>query len=65
MAVRMSHLFVDNEINLYKKIIIEEMIRPYFISTVPAGVVASGTDVDVAQGIVGMVCRYMVYFLAC
>ena len=25
-----SNLFVDNEINLYKKIIIEEMIRPYF-----------------------------------
>jgi len=41
-----SNLFVDNEINLYKKIIIEEMIRPYFISTVPAVVVAVGTYVD-------------------
>jgi len=38
---------VDNEINLYKKIIIEEMIRPYFISTVPAVVAVVGMHLDI------------------
>jgi hypothetical protein len=49
-----SNLFVDNEINLYK-IIIERMIRPYVISTVPADVVVVGTYLDSILGNVGMV----------